>query len=347
MNAAQRQSIFFLYLRDDEALPRGAMRMQPVMDRRGTDDKESLDSFVALMKFCKFNKDVYINLFSDWQKHNRVYDILFFDIDNEDLVESQHNTLQIILALRRIGIKHYNVYFSGSKGFHVYVRFEPTYLNSYRTAVMGFLRKYNLSKYVDIATVEPNRLTRVPYSINGKSGLRCVPVQDLINVEMDDLIIFAGTDKVVEEKVAVVNDGLGALLKELDSDVVDSDNSYQYTKNMFLDEEHYPDCMKELTQQAMDGEHLNHTERLELAKFLVAAYDGNLEVVEKYFKAQENYSSSKTMYHLRYVANRNLKMMKCEGLLDCGICPYKDAQEQKSKCPFYPTVNHFLFEDAV
>ena len=336
----QQEAIMNLYLRDDIPLPRGALRLKPNQNRRGVDGVPPCESLSELIGFCVHNKDVYINLFSDWQKEHSIYDIIFLDIDNENLQDSLDDTIRILTKLQAAGIEHYNVYFSGSKGFHIYIQMEPTKLNNYRVAVTGFLQELKIWQYIDKVVVEANRVTRVPYSINTKTGMMCRPMNDIMEVDVEHLAKADGTDRILQ-----VNQGLGARVKVHDGELVDY-GSMEYDRKsseIFSDADSYPDCMRELIADAMEGIHLNHVQRLEMAKFLLHVHGYDLDEVKKYFAHQHNYVESKTKYQLEYIAHRDLKLMNCKSMDDYGLCPLADQKD----CPFAPTLNSFIREEMI
>ncbi|KKL64425.1 hypothetical protein LCGC14_2165200, partial [marine sediment metagenome] len=80
MNSVQRLHIFLLYCRDKHPFPRGGLRLFPEIQRAGTETDPVLKSMEELEAFCKFNKDTFINLFSDDQKRSKTYDMIFLDI---------------------------------------------------------------------------------------------------------------------------------------------------------------------------------------------------------------------------------------------------------------------------
>lgn len=337
----QQESVINLFLRDDNPLPRGTMRTYPVLDRRGGDGVESCKSLSEIMNFCKHNKDVYINLFSDWQKEQHVYDMIFLDIDNEDLQTSICSAIKIVVALEVADIHEYNMYFSGSKGFHIYIQMEPTLLNNYRVAVMGFLKGLNILDLLDKVVFEPNRVTRVPYSINSKTGMRCVPVTDILDVELCDLPNIQ-----CEEQILKPNENLGKRVKEFDSEKREESSPMMASSKpseMFSDVLLYPECITEMVDDAMDGVHLNHVQRMEMAKFLLHVHGHDIEKVSKYFEKQDNYIPSKTQYQLNYISSRDLKMLNCQSMDDQGLCPMKDQHE----CPFAPTLNSFIRKEMI
>ena len=114
---------------------------------------------------------------------------LYLDLDIDDI---EHNFFKIkqdlALVLRRLKTvfhlsdKDIELYFSGSKGFHILVShvifgFEPSRdINKQYKKVAVDLKTYTVNKTVDTKIYDNKRLFRIPNTINHKTGLYKVPV---------------------------------------------------------------------------------------------------------------------------------------------------------------------------
>jgi len=345
MSPIQKSTIIFLYLRQKHALPRGALRLYPLTQRKGGVDNKGdniklLETEEDIEKFCYFNKDVFINIFSEDQKKSKVYDMIFLDIDSNDLNKSYMRMFYICDTLTKNGIGYF-VVFSGSKGFHVYVPFKPTLLQNYREAIIEWLKDKNISKYVDIQAIESNRVTRVPYSINSKSKKICMILgTDHTRFSLQSIL----DGSCVDELVMPHNENLGEILREFDRRVksFSAGKGYEFVigseSNIFSKFDYYPQCMQILVQEALEGTDLGHLERLEMGKFLLHVFGGNVDKVKSYYKKMSDYNERKTLYNLNYIIRKNLKMLKCDNMKQEGLCPFANQQE----CPFNPSINHYF-----
>lgn len=344
-------SIFLLYERNDKhPYPRGGLRLFPITDRKG--DATSLTSRVEVSTFCWYDRDVFLNLFSDDQKKSKVYDCIFLDIDDKDLKKSLIILMAVLHKLNKNGIEHYNVIFSGSKGFHVYIPMEKIFLSNYREAVLGWLRSIDVLKHIDPSAIEPNRVTRVPSTMNSKSGMYCVPIGDENSEELMTfgkiMVLAKYPESAIRIRKITIKENKIPQLKDFDRSFrmkqeMTTDKILIGVKSrMFQKPIHYPECMKTLLDEAMGGTDLGHFERLELGKFLLHVTGGNIELVKKIYSKMSDYKEEKTTYNLNYIIRRNLKMLGCDKMIMEGICPFTSKLQAKKECPYYPSINKYI-----
>ena len=328
----------YLYERGRDPYPRTALRLYPQLKRY------DLESWEQFEKFIYLNKDIYCALFSKYQRTEREYDMIFLDIDSHEMHMS-YLLLDIVRErLEASGIEHYLINFSGSKGFHVYVPFRPTRLVNFRNAVLEWIRDIGIQDYVDTSAIEPNRVTRIPYTINSKSGLYCVPVGDrATKFTLESALERAKIGQGLNNIHVLMNEDLGFKLKTFDQ-VTSSSGVLGIVEGarseMFANEKHYPQCMKRLVAMSKDGVPLNHDERLQMGIFLLHVYGGDVDQVAKYYELFDDYKEHTTKYQLNYAKKRKLKMMGCDNLTDVGICCVEHSQ-----CPFYDSINHFVTKE--
>lgn len=159
-------------------------------------DNENIDS-------CNFIAPLYLdldidNIEEDYNKLIRDLKILIHKLVTEFHVEQ--NDIQI--------------YFSGSKGFHLIISenifgFEPgRTLNKDLKKVAIYLKAYTLTKCIDTKIYDYKRLFRINNTINSKTGLYKVKVlyNDLINMSYDELIEYASKPKDIESDDYLYND---------------------------------------------------------------------------------------------------------------------------------------------
>lgn len=113
-----------------------------------------------------------------------VLDFLFIDVDGESLAEAStllKKTLEILFN-KGVQQEHLSLFFSGNKGFHIYLHAgaflpEPDMLNfSIAKLVSETLFKQLLGTKIDAKNFEINRLVREAVTINEKSGLYKTPL---------------------------------------------------------------------------------------------------------------------------------------------------------------------------
>lgn len=159
-------------------------------------DNENIDS-------CNFIAPLYLdldidNIEEDYNKLIRDLKILVHKLVTEFHVEQ--NDIQI--------------YFSGSKGFHLIISesifgFEPgRTLNKDLKKVAVYLKAYTLTKCIDTKIYDYKRLFRINNTINSKTGLYKVRISydDLIDMSYNDLIEYASKPKDIEPDEYLYND---------------------------------------------------------------------------------------------------------------------------------------------
>lgn len=112
---------------------------------------------------------------------NAVLDCLFIDLDCDNLHYAHYEA-----KLLDLYFNHHNcdvrVYFTGNKGFAIYLDFPEVQLN--KSMVKPILRKYleSIESMVSLKTIDRacfdciSRISRIPNTINQKSGLYCIPL---------------------------------------------------------------------------------------------------------------------------------------------------------------------------
>ena len=139
-----------------------------------------------------FDGDIYSTVYRyDSKDQNTANFIapLYLDLDIDDIEHNFNKIKQdLALVLRRLKTvfhlsdKDIELYFSGSKGFHILVShvifgFEPSRdINKQYKKVAVDLKTYTVNKTVDTKIYDNKRLFRVPNTVNHKTGLYKVPV---------------------------------------------------------------------------------------------------------------------------------------------------------------------------
>ena len=140
------------------------------------------------------NTDVYYSIFNYCDNEDiencPLYGPLYFDIDNdiqnEDIYKKvKRDTLLIIEYLHqdlKVPYKYIDVYFSGSKGFHVMVSPEvfgalpDEDLNWVYKGIAYYANENTIERPLDFQIYDRKRLIRITNSINSKTGLYKVPI---------------------------------------------------------------------------------------------------------------------------------------------------------------------------
>jgi len=154
-------------------------------------DASTLYNFVKTWDF----RDVYVSVFSfgEWhdsseiRKQSAIVNTLFLDFDHEDLKVAFTDAKKLVQYLLEKDVIP-RVYFSGAKGFHVFIDFPEVDLffkkDALRHTVNTLIRKLKL-KCIDLQVVELARVSRIPLTINSKTGYRCTPIDPEKFVKLD------------------------------------------------------------------------------------------------------------------------------------------------------------------
>lgn len=307
-----------------------------------------LNNRLELLRYVTMGKDALSRLFSEYQIAEREYDMLFLDIDDHTDLHIALMKLNVVLErLHDNGVKKYFINFSGSKGFHIYVPFEPVRLRNYRKTMLALLTKYRIVDLVDNSAIEPKRCVRLPTTINTKSKLHCVSLGNELRYNFNQIIRRSINNEHVEFDIRN-NIELDKELLQIDGRMV-SDEINQHSAKFkaeavpsiyFTDIEFYPPCIKRLVMLALDGVDLNHIERMEMGKFLMHVYGGNTGKVARFYSLMSDYNPQVTEYQLDYIYQNSPLNLRCESLDDMDICCMK-----REECLFNPTMNKMVKKD--
>lgn len=111
---------------------------------------------------------------------------IFFDIDDEHNPAVAYESMQKITSYFRSKYDYTpRVNFSGKKGYHLYIDFEPVHfrIEYFKPVVRAFIdqvMRESGAKIVDNSAIADQagvtRVSRLPYSIHPKSGNVCIPI---------------------------------------------------------------------------------------------------------------------------------------------------------------------------
>lgn len=135
------------------------------------------DCYSSVFSFSKFERNEETRR-GEWIRTTAIIDSIFIDIDSEDLYDAFLEARKLLRFFKKLDTKPY-VQFSGSKGFHLKVFFEPVKLEYPEEAVkrVGTWLKETLKlQHLDLAVFDLARLSRLPFTINTKSERRVIPL---------------------------------------------------------------------------------------------------------------------------------------------------------------------------
>lgn len=258
----------------------------------------------------EYDGDVYSTIYRyDSQDQNTANFIapLYLDLDIDDI---EHNFLKIkqdlALVLRRLRTVFYlsdkdiELYFSGSKGFHVLVHhsifgFEPSKnLHKQYKKVAVELKTYTVNKTVDTKIYDNKRLFRIPNTINHKTGLYKVAIsyEKLKSMESyDELKAYASSPKMSKPCVYKFNpkarEAFDELIEKIDLEEKSKINT-KLAKEFIQKRELLPCVQYILKNGCSKGQRNNTTVALANSLFQVGKdFDEVLEIIT-YWNAEKN-----------------------------------------------------------
>ena len=289
-----------------------------------------------------FVKDCYVSVFSDWQIANKVFDTIFLDIDGETSEESFEKYEKI---KQKISGYSSRCYFSG-RGFHVFLDMEPLVFKDFCGTVRQWVFNQGLDRLVDKKVIDVRRVSRLPFNINSKTGMFCIPVSkdDVLKEIIRRAKIGQGGEG--KELKLADNDSLRRQLEFIDRNRKSFTGSSGSSK---VDVEGYfkgnmeiskmPPCIQNMIKIAVRTGELDHEERLTLGIFLTKLW--GIEKIKKFFKnIFRDYNESITSYQLLYLKRKNYNVFKCERIRQMTekYCQFNKAEE----CCFAPSINYFF-----
>lgn len=135
----------------------------------------------AITKAWRFNgqNNLYLGVYSEHDKELKSVDRIYFDFDSPNIDLALSDMLKADAFLRQeFGGEPLKIV-SGSKGYNMYLMFNPILLEYPNETLREFCE--DLKKRLKLSTMDlmvagdTNRVSRIPYFINPKSGNVCYP----------------------------------------------------------------------------------------------------------------------------------------------------------------------------
>ena len=317
-------------------------------------DRKQVNSFREVINEVRANElDRYLSVFSLRQITRREFDTIILDVDaHGDRIERAYDTMRLVVSRFRDYDIEPRVYFTG-RGFHIYIDFEQTRIENYKNVARMFVRQVVGSDVYErldpSVTGDMRRMARIPLTVNGKVMLYCKRIEP--DWSLGDILEYAKDDSTVDIGWQIHNGDIIEWLMELDLGFGYESSEYRqidpeehkllrqyFEKERGLDE--LPPCIREGIERLMATGELDHYWRMHIATFLLRVW--GKEDVHRIFKFAKDYSRYKTEYQLKYFIRRGIRSFMCRRAIEMGFCPYKSVKEARKKCPFYPSVNHWV-----
>ncbi len=305
-----------------------------------------------LLKWTEFyGKDCFISVFyfKEWdgrnpKKDSVVIDVIYFDFDHETKpIEAYAEARLFIEFLLKNDIIP-RIYFSGSKGFAVYIDIPDLRLNNPSETLKSFCKK--IVERLNLKTVDPHifgdvmRVSRLPGTINTKSikkfgkALYCTPLDpcEIVNhpLPFNEIIEIAETgnpDFTIERHESIK---VAKLLKEIDLKITARKAIETYKRLKMKSKpmkkangKKVRPCILKAIELMKAGADLPHKARVAIVCELYHNGYSIRDIVQT-FTATPDYDPSKTWYQAEHITakgkNAPYKPFKCETLKELGLC---------------------------
>ena len=155
----------------------------------------------------------------DRSEGTKFFSPLYFDIDGDITTDEGFENLRMaVLSLvtnlsmdLHLKTNEMKFYFSGSKGFHVFVGARVLAIPAcenlnqiYKAFVQHIKQKVEHGELIDTKIYDNKRLIRIPNTINGKTGLYKIPIQysELRTIKREELLKKASEPQDTPETVS-------------------------------------------------------------------------------------------------------------------------------------------------
>ena len=147
-----------------------------------------IDCYCSVYSFKEYNSET-------WIRESAVIDTLVFDLDHKTDLKIPFKEAKKLVEYLIEKNTTPRVYFSGMKGFHVYVDFPPVELENPKEVIKrigaSIAEKLGLTS-IDYQVFELARLIRLPLTIHSKTGYKCTPInpEKFLKMDLNSVIHF-------------------------------------------------------------------------------------------------------------------------------------------------------------
>lgn len=273
--------------------------------------------------------DCFVSVYSLPQFEQGVVDTVFLDLDADTISEAKEKLNKVVERLDELELV-YRVYFTGGRGFHVYIDCPPVKLYYPNFSIRRFVEKEIPAVYDPVVVGDMRRLARVPYTMHYKTKLFSFRVNPSLSTR--SLI------ELPEELPYGMNPELAEWLME--EDVKGKERQLPLKEATQMVKSGWkgpaPPCIIDLLTRLMKEHTLTHQARLHLSGFLIQAGQ-DLKIVDDLLRAYaDDYDEWDTKYQIQKLEAAKFKCYTCKNAKFHGLCPIADNQKT---CIYYPSIN--------
>ncbi|MEM3857585.1 MAG: hypothetical protein QXO47_10635 [Thermoproteota archaeon] len=272
------------------------------LPRRSIYDREHFNTVLGLAH----GYNTHVSVYSQYEWEHSVASTLFFDVDGETYFDSLKFMLKVEPVLKQFAVR---VYYTGNRGFHFYVDFQPVVLDVRRSAhrfLDLFFDGVEWDRYLDKQVIGDMRhMARLPGTVHEDTG---------------------SLSRLVSKY-----DGKTSPLEFFETGHVPLSLSYARTNIVGGTIAKHPPCVLFLLEKLRREHDLTHYQRIHLASYLLSVF--KREDIVDLFRLASDYNKGKTEYYVDYLSSRDWRPFGCFKARQHGICP---IPLQQAECPFYP-----------
>jgi hypothetical protein len=291
--------------------------------------------FLSFIEQYNGKKHIAIQVHPDLNIECGIYDTIFLDFDGENDIKNVYEEAKQIQSI--LGGR---LYFSGRKGFHLYLDIQPVYLGNKYAKVLTEWAKQLKVKYLDLQCLkDKRRMARVVYTQHIGTSLYMIPVDTKSNIT--EILSEAIQPKKIyyhkiHESMQISNELRQIYFENTKTE--EEANNTQTTTKIPVTEAEMPPCIRKCIETIRETGELDHYARFHMANYLIQMGWTNIEIQKIFEKYAKDYNSEKTEYQVNYLLSRNMHPFNCKNAMEIGLCPL----EIPKLCPYYPSINKFI-----
>jgi hypothetical protein len=313
---------------------------------------KNVDEYISWLRRNSGKRDCYVSVYSEEQKKRKMLDTIYTETDDIAFGFKLWDRFdQTNIEPRAL--------FSGRRGLHFFVDFEPIVLKNPKEAIRAWVNTLPISRKdkkedrFDMSVVgDTERISRVPYTKNIKSKMMCFnlpPDRDeaaeivkeyLLGTVVNPPMIYPEVDLNNKDVARFLFDTDSKPPKKIGEGVGTIDEKRRRELRQRLGQGEVPFCIKNFLDELQTTGELDHYQRLQLATYMYRVGHTPESIIDLFRKFAKDFSETYTSNQVNYLIKRDLKMRSCASAIAViGNCCYSTERECAEKCPWYPSLN--------
>jgi len=289
----------------------------------------SYDEFLNWYRINVVREDCWASVYSTDQINRRCVDTMFLDFDFKEGWEVKIQLLKELLDVLVTMFPRVRLYYSGKKGFHVYLDFGmEVFFYNFREAAREFYQRV-VANYLEADTAVIGDYRRVARVVgNVRESGKMVELDPFDRPEVWTRMIRSGRSCDFEDELLLDRISGVQMLMQIDEErakIIEEEIEARALSRVSLDK--IPPCIVRCFTELVETGELDHMGRVLLANWLIWAGFKEDEVVDV-FRVANDFKEHYTRYQVQFLMRKMYKLPKCKKVMAEGFCPYK--------CELYP-----------